>query len=335
MTSDSTMTALVARGGRQLTDPDAFAPSTVPVPALRPRDLLVRIRAVSINPVDTKIRSGLRAGGSRILGWDAAGTVEAVGSDVRSFSVGDDVWYAGDISRDGTNADLHAVDERIVAVKPRSLDFAEAAALPLTALTAWETLFDHLGLRPDSTGTLLVIGGAGGVGSILIQLAKALTGVRVIATASRERSAEWVRGLGADAVVDHRALAAEVGAMAPDGVEFVFTAHSRGTVEALARIVKPFGHIVAIDDPNGLDLLPLKRKSISWHWELMFTRTLFGTPDLGAQGTILAQLAELVDAGRIRSTLTTSIDGLNPEGLARAHTLVGAGSAIGKVVVHE
>jgi NADPH2:quinone reductase len=329
----STMTALVAHGGRSLSAHDAFVGEQRPIPQLRARDVLVRVQAVSVNPADTKTRNGLRDGSNRILGWDASGVVEAVGPDVTRFQMGDAVWYAGDVTRDGTNADLHAVDERIVGRKPTSLSDAEAAALPLTTITAWETLFERFQLTAQSTGTLLIIGGAGGVGSAMIQLAKQLTQVRVIATASREDSRAWVTELGADDVIDHHDLANQVRQVAPQGVNWLFSSHSRGNVRAFAEVLKPFGAITAIDQPSGLDLLPLKEKSIAWHWELMFTRARYETPDMGVQGELLDQVADLVDEGRLRSTLTNLYDGFTAENLRLAHQAVDSGRSVGKTVV--
>lgn len=331
-TAVTTTTAYLAQAGRELDDTDAFIARTITIPDLRPHDLLVRVHAVSVNPVDIKSRNSMPSG-TRQLGWDASGVVEAVGPAVTRFTVGDEVWYAGDITRPGTNAELHAVDERIVGHKPTTLDHPAAAALPLTAITAWESLFDRFRLTPDSTGTLLVVGAPGGVGSILIQLAKKLTGLTVIATAARPESSDWVRSLGADHVVDHRSLARGVQNLAPDGVDLVFTAHSTGNIQTFADIAKPFAQITAIDDPQDLDLLPLKAKSITWHWELMFTRAMFTTEDMIEQGNLLDEVARLVDSGTVRSTVTTVIPGLNAEGLRAAHELVAAGTAIGKIVV--
>ncbi|WP_219810660.1 zinc-binding alcohol dehydrogenase family protein [Curtobacterium sp. BH-2-1-1] len=328
-----TMTrAFLAQGGRSIRDEDAFLAQEVPLPQLGPRDLLVRIEAVSVNPVDTKSRQGLRSG-TRQLGWDASGTVEAVGEQVTRFAAGDAVWYAGALNRPGTNAELHTVDERLVGRRPTTLDHAEAAALPLTGITAWETLFERFRLTSDSAGTLLVVGAPGGVGSVLIQLAKARTALTVIGTAGRAESQQWVTKMGADHVVDHHDLVRGVRSVAPDGVDFVFTAHSANNVAAFADIVRPFGEITAIDDPRGLDLYPLKRKSIAWHWELMFTRSAYGTPDMGAQGKLLDALADLVDAGQVRSTATSIVRGFDAAGLREAHRQVADGTAIGKVVV--
>ncbi|MFC4040810.1 zinc-binding alcohol dehydrogenase family protein [Dactylosporangium siamense] len=296
----------------------------LPIPAPGPRDLQVRVRAVSVNPVDHKVRRG---GGDKVLGWDAAGEVVAVGSEVSLFTPGDEVYYAGSIDRPGTNSRLHLVDERIVGRKPRSLDFAGAAALPLTTITAWETLFDRFRLDAGSTGTLLVLGAAGGVGSMVIQLARALTGLTVIGSASRDESRKWALDLGAHDVVDHHDL--------PEGVDYIFSPSTAGRIERFAEILRPGGAITAIDEPEGLDLLPLKAKSISFHWELMFTRPLFQTPDMIVQHDLLDRVADLVDAGAIRSTLTTRLSPINAATITRAHEMVEGGHMVGKVVVAE
>ncbi len=320
-------------------DPAALIDSRVPTPRVGPHDLLVRVHAVSVNPVDVKRRAGAKTSGLRVLGYDAAGVVERVGSAVTLFEPGDNVYYAGALDRPGSNAELQAVDERIVGRKPASLDFADAAALPLTTLTAWESLFDKLHLTATSSGTLLIVGAAGGVGSIMIQLVKTLLpGVKVVATASREESRRWVTDLGADAVVDHSGdLAANVLAAEPAGVDWIFTAASArpGAVAAYVRIAKPFGQIVAIDDPHHLDVVSLKGKALSWHWEFMFARSLHGTADLIEQHRILSAVAELVDEGRIRTTATTRLAPIDAERLREAHRIVKSGRAIGKVVVAE
>lgn len=331
----TTMTAIGSFTGLPVDHPDALQDVEVPLPELRPHDVLVRVHAVSVNPVDIKRRGSLAPSTTPvILGFDAAGTIEAVGPEVSTLAVGDEVWYAGDISRPGTNAECHAVDERIVSRKPKSLSFKDSAALPLTTITAWEALFERFGLTPESTGDLLVLGAAGGVGSAMIQLAKKLTGVRVIATASRDDSRAWASRLGADAVIDHHDLQRQALEVAPDGVDYVFSPHSAGNIEIYAEITRPFGHITAIDEPEGLDLLPLKAKSIAWHWELMFTRPLYSY-DLIAQQHLLAKAADLVDRGGLRSTITTAIDDFSAAGLREAHRLVESGRMIGKVVVHR
>nr|WP_062333795.1 zinc-binding alcohol dehydrogenase family protein [Herbidospora sakaeratensis] len=305
----------------------------VPEPELRPHDLLVRVEAVSVNPVDVKIAAGADEN-QRILGFDAAGTVVRTGPEVTGFQAGDEVYYAGDVTRPGANADLHAVDARIVGHRPRTLSVAQSAAVPLTTITAWESLFTHLGAHSGTTGTLLVVGAPGGVGSMLVQLAKQLTSLRVIGTAARGETHDWVTRLGADATVDRHTLVESVRALAPDGVEAVFSPFSEGNIEAYAEIVKPFGHVVAIDDHHP-DLFPLKAKSIAWHWEFMFTHAMFQTPDMGSQGRLLDEAAAHFDAGRLRSTLTTEIDDFTAAGLRRAHATVASGSTIGKVVVRR
>lgn len=303
-------------------------------PSARGRDLLVRVAAVSVNPVDVKQRAGAATGGEpRVLGYDAAGVVEEAGGDCALFRPGDEVYYAGTIDRPGTNAEFHLVDERLVGRKPATLDFAEAAALPLTAITAWETLYDRFRLTPDSAGTLVVLGAAGGVGSLLVQLARRIPGLTVIGTASRTESAAWVRGLGAHHVVDHHGgLAEAVLEVAPDGVDHVFSPFSAGNVEAFARILKPRGQVVAIDEPPGLDLLPLKAKSISWHWELMFTRPLFEPAD-PAHHLLLTEVAALVDAGDVRTTLTRTLTPLDAATLREAHRLVETSASLGKIAL--
>lgn len=332
--SSTTMRAIASFRGLPVDDQESLQDVEVPVPRLRPRDVLVRVQAVSVNPADVKTRIGLQAGAEpRILGYDAAGVVEAVGPETTTLAVGDEVWYAGDITRPGTNAELHAVDERIVARKPVSLTFGEAAAMPLTTITAWETLFERFRLNADSTGTLLSLGGAGGVGSIMIQLAKELTRLRVLVSATRPESRSWVQQLGADGVVDHHRLAASVEEVAPEGIDYLFSPHSRGNIEAFAQVVRPFGHITAIDEPEGLDLLPLKAKSIAWHWELMFTRSIYQTDDMIEQKRLLETVAKLVDDRRLRTTLTKSINDFSAAGMREAHRLVESGRTTGKVVV--
>jgi zinc-binding alcohol dehydrogenase family protein len=329
----STRTVAVgAYEGLPIEDEAALVDVEIEVGEPGPHDLLVEVRAVSVNPVDVKVRSTLdKQEEPKILGFDAAGVVRAAGPEVTAFAAGDEVYYAGTITRPGSNAGLQLVDSRIVGHKPSSLDFAEAAALPLTTLTAWETLFDRLRLGADSTGRLLVVSAAGGVGSMVIQLARALTGVEVVGTASREESAQWARRMGAQHIADHHALVESVRKVVPD-VQYVFSPVSGTNVEAYAELLTPRGEIVAIDEPPGMDLLPLKPKSLSWHWELMFTRPLF-EPDSAAQREILDEVARLVDAGRIQTTLTTTLDRLSAASLREAHRMVESGGMIGKVVL--
>jgi zinc-binding alcohol dehydrogenase family protein len=308
-------------------------------PAAGARDLLVRVKAISVNPVDTKVRRNAapEPGQTKVLGWDVVGIVEAVGAQVRDFKIGDRVYYAGSITRPGANSELHAVDERIVAKAPTSLADAQAAALPLTTITAYELLFDRLGV-PKGGGagqTLLIVGGAGGVGSILIQLARQLTKLKVIATASRAETRQWCLGLGAHAVVDHsKPLAVELETGGFGKVDMV--ASLTQTVQHYAQIIeslKPQGSIAVIDDMPTLDALPLKTKSLSLHWELMFTRSRFETPDMDEQGKLLAEVAALVDAGKVRTTLNAHLGTINAANLKKAHALIESGKSLGKVVL--
>lgn len=330
----NSMHAIAYRKSLPIDDASSLLDVEMAVPEPGPHDLLVQVEAVSVNPVDVKVRAGIDPGGElKVLGYDAAGTVVAVGAGVSLFAVGDEVYYAGSIARPGTNAQFHLVDERITGPKPANLSFAEAAALPLTTITAWETLFERLGLTEDSTGALLVMAAAGGVGSVLVQLAATLTGLSVIGTASRPESQQWARKLGAHHVVDHHGgLADHVLAVAPEGVDYVFMPYSAGNIDALAKIVRPYGHIVAIDEPPGLDLLPLKAKSVAWHWEFMFTRPLFLPADT-AQHDLLEQVARLVDDGTVRTTMTTQLGPISAETLREAHRRVESGSTTGKIVV--
>ncbi|MEO7916577.1 MAG: zinc-binding alcohol dehydrogenase family protein [Dokdonella sp.] len=319
---------------------DALQDIEVATPELRDHDLLIEVKAVSVNPVDTKIRAhgDVPDGAARILGWDAAGVVKSTGPRVTLFKSGDRVWYAGDISRPGSNSELHAVDERIVGPMPRSLDFAEAAALPLTAITAWELLFDRLRIHeadPAENTVLLVIAAAGGVGSILTQLARRLTGVTVIGTASRPETRDWVLAHGAHHVINHREpWAQQLAALGITDVDFVIGLNeSASYIPQIAAVMRPEGKFALIDDPKALDIGPFKAKSISIHWELMYTRPLFTTRSISRQHALLRRIAELVDRGDLVHTLTRRMDGLDAAGLAQAHALVEAGNMIGKVVV--
>src|SRR6201995_3744316 len=325
------MRAVGYRKALPVSDPASLEDLEVPVPEPGPRDLLVRVEAVSVNPVDVKVRASTDPGGEpKILGYDAAGTVVAAGSDVQLFSVGDEVYYAGSIDRPGTDAQFHLVDERIVGHKPRSLDFGQAAALPLTTITAWESLFDRFRLNPESSGVLLVLGAAGGVGSMITQLARALTRMVIIGTASRPESQQWVLDHGAHHVIDHHNLAQGVRGISPDGVTHIFSAHTAGSIEDFAEILQPYGAIVAIDDPQGLDIYPLKNKSIAFHWEFMFTRPLYQPPDLVEQHELLDRVAQLADEGTVRTTLTRELGPISAATLRAAHELVESGRMTGK-----
>ncbi|WP_336697657.1 zinc-binding alcohol dehydrogenase family protein [Curtobacterium sp. USHLN213] len=338
MTTTNEVRAIGQTAALPVTSARSLVPTTIPEPVPGPHDLLVEVRAVSVNPVDVKLRGGAEPdGGVRVLGFDASGTVRAVGDAVTLFAPGDDVFYAGAIDRPGSNAELQVVDERIVGRRPRTLSHTEAAALPLTAITAWESLFEKLRIGADATGTLLVVGGAGGVGSMAIQLARTLLpGVRVIATASRPASESWVRDLGAHDVVDHHAdLAAQVLEVAPDGIEWILTTNSAGQLPVYERVLRPFGEIVAIDDPEQVDVVALKSKALSWHWEFMFARSLHQATDMHRQHELLDTVADLVDAGRVRHTATTVLRPISAETLREAHALVESGRVIGKVVVTD
>jgi len=332
------MKAVGYRQNLPITDTRALEQVELPTPDTRPRDLLVRVGAISVNPVDTKIRQARKPadGQVEVLGWDAVGVVEATGRDATLFAIGDRVYYAGAIDRPGANSELHAVDERIVAHAPRSLDDAAAAALPLTAITAYELLFDRLRIPKDGAAgqTLLIVGGAGGVGSILIQLARQLTRLRIVATASRPETRQWCLELGAHAVIDHRQpLSLALKAAGIDAVDLVAALTRTGEhYEQIIESLKPQGALAVIDD-DPLDVMKLKPKSISLHWELMFTRSLFQTPDMDEQGRLLAEVAGLVDAGRIRSTVNHRLGTINAGNLRRAHALIESGQAQGKVVL--
>jgi len=324
-----------------LTDPKALVDFTADKPVPGPRDLRVAVKAVSVNPVDTKVRMRAepKAGDPpKVLGYDSAGVVDAVGADVTLFKVGDEVFYAGSIARSGTNAEFHLVDERIVGKKPKSLTFAQAAALPLTSITAWEMLFDRLKVQPAKTPdgrALLVIGGGGGVGSIMIQLARRLTGLTIIATASRKETRDWCLKLGADHVIDHhKPLAEQLKAIGHPQVAMV--AGVTGTEQSapqLADIIAPQGQFVLIDDPKTLNVMPFKPKSISVHWESMFTRSVFGTADMIAQHRLLNEVSAMIDAGLIVTTAAQELSPINAANLIKAHAQIESGTTIGKVVL--
>jgi zinc-binding alcohol dehydrogenase family protein len=332
------MKAVAYRQALPITAADALLDLALPEPVASGRELLVRVHAVSMNPVDTKLRRNMAPpeGEARVLGFDAAGVVEAVGETVSLFKPGDRVFYAGALNRPGSNAELQCVDERLVGRMPATLGFAQAAALPLTSITSWELLFERLGVTAETEGALLIVGAAGGVGSILTQLARQLTKLTVIGSASRDCTQAWVRELGAQHVIDHRQpLAAELKRIGIDAVTHVASlthteAHYAQIVEALA----PQGRLGLIDDLTApLDVRLLKPKSLSLHWEMMFTRSMFGTPDMAEQGALQNRVAELVDAGRLRSTLGENFGRINAENLKRAHAAVESTSTQGKVVL--
>jgi zinc-binding alcohol dehydrogenase family protein len=327
--------ALNAPGQTGLTD------ITLPDPTPTGHDVLVEVKAVSVNPVDTKVRaSAARSAGTdyKVLGYDASGIVRAVGPEVTLFKAGDKVWYAGSIARPGTNSELHLVDERIAGRMPQTLGFAEAAALPLTSITAWEMLFDRLGIVPGKTPsnkTLLIIGASGGVGSIMTQLATRLTSLTVIGTASRPETQAWVKELGAHHVIDHsRPIAEELKRIGIPAVDYIVSlTQTDSHLAQIAEAIAPQGKFGLIDDPANFDITLFKRKSASIHWELMFTRPLFGTPDMVAQHRLLNEVAQLVDSGLIRTTLTETFGAINAANLQRAHSLIESGKSRGKVVL--
>lgn len=321
-------------------DANSLLDIQLPEPTPGPPDLLVEVRAVSVNPVDTKVRQRAQPaeGQHKVLGWDASGVVRAVGSEVSLFKPGDKVWYAGDLTRPGSNAELQLVDERIVGAMPKSLDFAHAAALPLTTITAWELLFDRLQVAEGSASkgqSLLIVGAAGGVGSILTQLARQLTGMTVIGTASRPETQEWVRNLGAHHVIDHRKPLSEELKRIGIG-EVTHVASLNQTEQHLPEIVaslRPQGRLALIDDPENLDVRLLKQKSLSLHWEFMYTRSMFQTDDMIEQHKLLQRVAGLIDSGVLKTTLGEHFGKIDAANLRRAHALLESNTAKGKIVL--
>jgi len=321
-------------------DPQCFIEVSVDAPKPRPRDVLVEVRAISVNPVDAKIRGGKGPGKPdgqfQILGWDAAGVVKEIGSGATLFKPGDEVYYAGAVDRPGSYAEFQCVDERLVGRKPRTLGFAEAAALPLTTITAWEMLFDRVRVDKSGPGALLILGGAGGVGSIATQLARQLTRLTVIATASRPETHQWCLRMGAHHVIDHRQpLAKQVKAIAPAGVNYVLALTKvEDHFDQLIEAMTPQSAMALIENPaRPLDVVSLKPKSISLHWEFMFTRSRYETPDMGEQGRLLNEVAALVDAGRIVSTMQTNLGTITADNMRKAHALIESGKTTGKIVL--
>ncbi|SHH41392.1 zinc-binding alcohol dehydrogenase family protein [Bradyrhizobium erythrophlei] len=334
------MKAIGYRIPRPIAAEDSLVDLDLPTPLPGALDLRVAVKAVSVNPADVKSRASAvpPKGEARVLGFDAAGVVDSVGSGVTLFQPGDEVFYAGAIDRPGTNCELHLVDERIAGRKPTTLSFSQAAALPLTSITAWELLFDRLGV-PYGTktqgGTLLIINGAGGVGSILTQIARRLTGLTIVATASRPETIAWCHEMGAHHVIDHhQPFNQALKSIGIDQVEYVagLTATSQH-LSSIAAVIAPQGRLALIDDPKSLDIVSLKRKSVSIHWELMFTRSLYHTPDMIAQHRLLNEVADLVDASILRTTLTEDAGRMSVANLKRAHALVESGRSFGKVVL--
>ena len=341
----STMKAVGYKQPGDIARTDSLMDIALPEPIATGRDLLVEIRAVSVNPADTKVRADIVSNPNdnddyKVLGYDASGIVRAVGDDVTLFNVGDKVYYAGSIARAGTNSELHLVDERIVGQMPTSLDFAEAAALPLTAITAWEMLFDRFGIAPGKQPTdksLLIIGAAGGVGSIMTQLAQRLTPLTVIGTASRPETQAWVKELGAHHVIDHsQPIAEELERIGIPAVDYIVSlAQTTAHLNQVAIAIAPQGKFGLVDDPAVVDIAPFKTKSVSVHWEMMFTRPLFATTDMVGQHYLLNEVAQLVDAGLIRTTLAERFGTINAANLKRAHALIETGKARGKIVLED
>jgi zinc-binding alcohol dehydrogenase family protein len=334
------MKAVAYRKSLPIDDADSLIDIELPAPQAQGRDLLVKVKAISVNPVDVKIRANAAPaeGEAKVIGWDAAGVVKAVGPDVTLFKPGDEVWYAGDLTRPGTNSELHLVDERIVGHKPKNIDFAQAAALPLTAITAWELLFDRLEVSRDKGvqgQSLLVIGAAGGVGSILVQLARQLTGLTVIGTASRPDTAAWVKELGAHHVIDHsKPLNEEIARLGLPPVSHIASlTHTDHHWSAIVEVLAPQGKVAVIDDPAAIDVRLLKRKSASLHWEFMFARSMFNTADIQKQHQLLNDVAVLIDTGVLKTTVGEHFGTINAANLKRAHALLASNRAKGKIVL--
>ena len=319
-----------------------------PQPVATGRDILVKVAAIAVNPVDYKIRQNVAPENNeyKIIGWDGVGEVVAMGDDATKFSLGDKVYYAGDLNRQGSNAEYQLVDERIVGTQPKSLTYAESAALPLTAITAWELLFEHLAIKQQalnvttkSDDVILVVGAAGGVGSMLIQIAKVMTGATIIATASRESSQQWVTKLGADYVVDHsKALQPQINELIEkEGIGQITHVASLNSTDSYfddyIDLLVPFGKIAMIDDPQSIDVMKMKFKSLSLHIEFMFARSMFNAADMEEQGRLLNQIADLIDQGYIQTTIGKNLGIINAENLRTAHAELESGQSIGKIVL--
>ncbi|KHT58606.1 hypothetical protein RJ45_25025 [Photobacterium gaetbulicola] len=322
-----------------ISEPQSLVDITLPEPIATGTDILVEVKAISVNPVDTKVRmrAAPEQGQYKVLGWDAAGIVKSVGPEVTLFKPGDKVWYAGDLTRSGSNAEYQLVDEKIVGQMPGSLSFAEAAALPLTTITAWEMLFDRLQVEKEGKKKILIIGAAGGVGSIMVQLAKKLTNLTVIGTASRPETQAWLNELGADHVINHReSLSKQLADKDLGEVDYVVgLTNSDDHLSEIVESIKPQGKFGLIDDPVSFDILQLKRKSISLHWEFMYTRSLFGTEDMIEQHHLLNNVAKMVDNGDIKSTVAHQGGTICADNLKKAHELLESQKALGKIVLED
>jgi zinc-binding alcohol dehydrogenase family protein len=325
-------------------NPSSLIDIDIPKPTVSGKDLLIQIKSIAVNPVDCKIRKNVAPEGDeyKVIGWDAVGEVVAIGESVANFNIGDSVFYAGDLNRQGCNAQYQLVDERIVGNKPKSLSDSEAAALPLTSITAWELLFERLAIakkqpnsKDKSNEIILIVGAAGGVGSILVQLASVLTGATVIATASRESSATWVKELGADYVIDHsKSLIEQIEQLNIGSITHVASlTHTDSYLDAYIELLAPMGKIALIDDPQSVDIKKLKPKCLSLHWEFMFTRSMFNTPDMNEQHLLLNSIAELIDQGHLKTTVGKNLGIINAANLRKAHEEIELGKSIGKIVL--
>lgn len=324
-------------------DPESLIDLEVEKPVPAGRDLLVKVKAISVNPIDVKVRAPKPnvEESPRILGWDVAGVVEQVGPDCTLFRPGDEVFYSGTITRPGANSEFHVVDERIVGLKPRSLDFAQAAALPLTGVTAWEALFDRLQIPLDPGAnagrSILIIGAAGGVGSIACQLAR-MAGLTVIGTASREESTRWAKEYGATHIIDHsKAFAPQLEAIGLKEVDYIFCLYNTSVHwTQMAEVIKPQGKICSIVDASEpVNISLLKSKCVTFVWEYMFARSMYQTPDMIEQHHILTKISRLVDEGKLRTTLNTRLEPINAENLRKAHAMIETGRTIGKIVLEN
>lgn len=335
------MKAIGFKTSLPIENPESFIEFEAVKPIPGPHDLLVKIDAISVNPVDFKIRQNSAKDTvletPKIIGWDAVGIVQAVGQDVTLFEVGDPVYYAGDITKQGSNAEYQIIDERIVGRKPKSLSIEESAVIPLTALTAWEILFDRIRIsaEKDKGKSILIIGGAGGVGSIAIQLAKKIAGLTVIATASRPETIDWCKKQGADFVVDHKDLVSSVREAGFEYVDFILDfVDTNAYWDTMVELIKPQGHIASITGSSDpVALTKLKSKSVSFSWELMYTRSMYQTEDMVEQHNILNIVADLLDDGILKTTLNTTLNGLTAENLKKAHELLESGRTIGKIAI--
>lgn len=335
------MKAVGIKKSLPIEEQESFIAFETKIPNPGEHDLLVKIKAVSVNPVDTKIRISAAKNKEleepKILGWDAAGIVEAVGENVRKFKKGDEVYYAGELNRPGSNAEYQLVDERLVGHKPKKLSFEEAAAMPLTSLTAAECIFDHLPIKENEgkDHKVLIINGAGGVGSIATQILSKLTHLEVIVTASREESKKWCKDSGADIVVDHHSLVENMKEKGIEQVDYILNFSETSLHwDEMAELIKPFGHIcVIVEAKEPVDINKLKNKSVAFHWELMFTRSMFRTHDMDRQHEILENLSVLLEKGKLISTLNKSFKGLNPQTFKEVHALQESGKSIGKNVI--